>query len=168
MHAAQHYSPYGQAGHWLGETYCRVLFSSRNLLSGHIFLQKLICVFLRAECNTLCSIVWAGAMVFHCRRSTCSNRVRRRRAACSEHGGKAPIDPDPHATPATPQQVRRSVRTLEPHGDVGNGTRGSPCSAHQGVGMGRHKVRGPTATSGLLIPPHSAATPASVQGPDLP
>ena len=118
---------------------------------GHIFLQKLICVFLRAECNTMCSIVWAGAMVFHCRRSTCSNRVRRRRAACSEH-----------------QQVRRSVRTLEPHGDVGNGTRGSPCSAHQGVGMGRHRVRGPTATPGLLIPPHSAATPASVQGPDLP
>ena len=135
----------------LTRTYCWVSFSSRNLLSGHIFLQKLICVFLRAECNTLCSIVWAGAMVFHCRRSTCSNRVRRRRAACSEH-----------------QQVRQSVRTLEPHGDVGNGTRGSPCSAHQGVGMGRHKVRGPTATSGLLIPPHSAATPASVQGPDLP
>ena len=52
MHVGSHFPP---------ETYLHIRTNGVQCIGFHhvglIFLQKLICVFLRAECNTLCSIV---------------------------------------------------------------------------------------------------------------
>ena len=74
MHVGSHFPP---------ETYLHIRTNGVQCIGFHhvglIFLQKLICVFLRAECNTLCSIVQVhgptttpGLLIPPCGRARCS------------------------------------------------------------------------------------------------